>query len=369
MATNLVQLVLQQLTPDMVAKIATALGLDRALVQKLISAAVPSLLASFSDVASTPTGAGQFANALTQQQSGSLDSILASLGRGSGADASVSAGSSMLSGLFGGGALDTMSQAIGEFSGTSKGTGKTLLSIAGPMVLGALGQHARSAGLDTGGLVSLLSSQRQQITSAIPAGLADRLTASGLLDAEQDLRSGATAAAGRVANAAQAGYASRGISGMPWAYWVLGAVVLGGLAWYVLGSSRDTVAELPRSAANAPMATVGVAPSDITIGNLTNRITTSVDSLKSVLPGITDAASAQSALPKLKEATTQFGEIGTLANRLPPETRSALAKLIAASMPTINEMCDKVLGTPGVGSVAKPTIDELRSKLNALSQA
>ncbi|MCP4619033.1 MAG: DUF937 domain-containing protein [Bradyrhizobium sp.] len=368
MATNLVQLVLQQLTPDMITKIATMLGLDRAIAQKMISGAVPSLLAGFADVASTPAGAGQFANALTQQPSGSLDNVLANLARGSGTDSLASAGSSMLSGLFGGSALDTMSQVIGEFSGTSKGTGKTLLGILGPMVLGALGLHARSAGLDAGGLASLLTSQRQQITSAIPSGLADRLTAKGLLD---DAEQGAAAAAGRVSSAArsQASNAGARVSGMPWAYWVLGAVVLGGLAWYVLGTSRDTVAELPRPAASPPTATVGVAPSDITIGNLTNRINSSVDSLKSVLPGITDAASAQSALPKLKEATTQFGEIGILANRLPPESRSALAKLVAAAMPAINEMCDKVVGTPGVGAVAKPTIDELRSKLNALSQA
>jgi hypothetical protein len=32
-------------------------------------------------------------------------------------------------------------------------------------------------------------------------------------------------------------------------------------------------------------------------------------------------------------------------------------------------MCDKVLATPGVGDVAKPAIEELRGKLNALSRA
>jgi hypothetical protein len=37
-------------------------------------------------------------------------------------------------------------------------------------------------------------------------------------------------------------------------------------------------------------------------------------------------------------------------------------------MPTINQMCDKVLTMPG-GDVAKPAIDELRSKLDTLSRA
>ena len=88
-----------------------------------------------------------------------------------------------------------------------------------------------------------------------------------------------------------------------------------------------------------------------------------------VLPGITDAATAQAALPKLREANAQLGEIATLANSLNPERKGALAKLITAAAPAIDQMCDKVLAMPGVGDVAKPTIDELRRKIAALSQA
>jgi hypothetical protein len=32
-------------------------------------------------------------------------------------------------------------------------------------------------------------------------------------------------------------------------------------------------------------------------------------------------------------------------------------------------MCDKVLATPGVADVARPAIDNLRAKLDALSKA
>jgi hypothetical protein len=37
-------------------------------------------------------------------------------------------------------------------------------------------------------------------------------------------------------------------------------------------------------------------------------------------------------------------------------------------MPSINQMCDKVVATPGVGTVAKPAIDDLRAKLDALAR-
>jgi hypothetical protein len=149
--------------------------------------------------------------------------------------------------------------------------------------------------------------------------------------------------------------------------------VLGGLAWYTVGRpSRETVAELPRPAATQPATgTVGLAPPDLTIGgvNLANQVNSSVGTLRSVLPTITDAASAQAAIPKLREATTQLNEVGNLATKLTPEGKSTLAKLIAAATPTINQMCDKVLATPGVGDIAKPTIDELRVKLDTLSRA
>ena len=45
MAANLVSLAMQFLTPEMIGRVATALGLDRTLVQSAINAAVPGLLA------------------------------------------------------------------------------------------------------------------------------------------------------------------------------------------------------------------------------------------------------------------------------------------------------------------------------------
>jgi hypothetical protein len=103
--------------------------------------------------------------------------------------------------------------------------------------------------------------------------------------------------------------------------------------------------------------------------NLANEINSSVGSIRTVLPGITDAASAEAALPKLKEATAQLNEVSSRATQLSPEGKSVLIKLVVAATPTINQMCDKVLATPGAGDIAKPAIDELRSKLDALARS
>jgi hypothetical protein len=384
MAANLVSVVMQFLTPDMIAKIASALGLDRSVAQKAIGGAVPALLAGLADVASTPHGARQISSTLAQQQSGSLDSLKSLIG-GSGQNTLAETGSSMLSGLFGGGTLDALAQSIGKFAGVDGGSSKSLLGVLGPVVLGALGQQQRSAGLDASGLASLLGSQKDQIAAAIPSGLADQLSAAGLIDrAAGALRSGtaaASAAGSRIAGASEstaagasrAAYAATSAASSQWPYWLAGLVVLGGLAWYAIGrQTGETVAELPRPAVTQPATgTVGMAPSDLTIGgvNLANQVNSSVGTLRSVLPTITDAASAQAALPKLREATTQLNEVSNLATKLTPEGKSALAGLIAAATPTINQMCDKVLATPGVGDIAKPAIDELRGKLDTLSRA
>ena len=120
MATNLVSVVMQFLTPDMIAKIASALGLDRSVAQKTIAGAIPALLASLADVASTPNGARQLTNTLTQQ-SDSLENLRNLVG-GAGQNLVADTGSNMLSGLFGGGTLDTMAQTIGKFAGIGEGT-------------------------------------------------------------------------------------------------------------------------------------------------------------------------------------------------------------------------------------------------------
>jgi hypothetical protein len=369
MGTNLVSLVMQFLTPDMIARIASVLGLNQGLAQKAIGAAVPTLLAGLADVTSTPQGARQL-SALAQQQPGSIESLKNLIG-GSGQSGLADTGASMLSGLFGGGTLDTIAQSIGKSVGLDAASSKSLLGMLGPVVLGALGQHQRTAGLDASGLASLLGSQKDEIAAAIPSGLADQLSAAGLIDkAAQTARSGAASATA----------AGRSIAGIPTSaapshlpYWLAAVAILGALAWYAFGRQPvETVAELPRPATTQPATgTVGMAPSDLTIGgvNLANQVNSSIGTLKSVLPTITDAASAQAAVPKLREATTQLNEVSSLANRLSPEGKSALVKLIVAATPTINQLCDKVLATPGVGDIAKPTIDELRGRLDTLSRA
>jgi hypothetical protein len=100
MATNLVSSIMQFLTPDMVAKIARTLGIDPDVAQKVVSAAVPAILASFAGLAAKPAGAQQLSETLEQQRPDMLSQITGAIG-GPDQKAIADTGSSLLSTLLG----------------------------------------------------------------------------------------------------------------------------------------------------------------------------------------------------------------------------------------------------------------------------
>lgn len=382
MSTNLVSLVMQFVTPDMIARIAAALGLDRSMAQKAIGASVPALLAGLAGAAAKPEGARQLSNALTEQQPGMFDRLLNALG-GSGQKAAVESGSSLLSNLLGSGTLNALSGAVGSYTGLNAGTSKSLLGMLAPMVMGGLGQQQRAQGLDTSELVTLLASQKDQIASSIPAGLANQLSGAGLLDTvDSELRTGAEAAGaaasriGRasertVTGATQAAYATQSSASSYWPWLAALALLIGGLWYFLSGPTADRVAEQPPGPAETTGRAEPAALAGLTVGglNLADQITTSVDQVKTVLMGMTDAASAQAALPKLHQAAAQLDTVNSLAAQLPPEGKRAIAGMVETAMPTITQLCDKALATPGVRDIVKPAIDELRVKLDSLARA
>ncbi len=370
MAANLASVIMQFLTPEVIEKIASSLGLDRTATQKAAGGAVPALLAGLSDLVATPAGTSQLSKLLSQQPGVSPADLM----RNADPQGLAATGATMLSGLFGGRVMDIMAQAVGKFAGIGDSGGKSLLSVLGPMVLGTLGQQQRNAGLDAEGLAAMLRSQKGQITAAIPSGLADQLGAAGLIDkAEAGLRSGAAAAsagASRAAGAAQQAGTWAGQGGQWWRVGLAALVILAGIAWFLTPrQGEQTVAEqstTPRPATG----TVGMAPAMLTVDgvNLANQLNASIDSLKSALPSMTDAKAAQAALPKINEATAQLNDLSARVQKLTPDGRNALVKMIVLVTPSINQMCDKVLATPDVGPVAKPAIDDLRAKLDSLAK-
>ena len=384
MATNLVSVVMQFLTPDMIAKIASVLGLDRNVAQKTIAGAIPALLASLADVASTPNGARQLTNTLTQQ-SGSLESLKNLVG---GAGQNLVADNGIEHALWpvrwrnaGYDGSDDR-QVRGDRRGHQQVDARHAWPRGSWRVRSAATQHGSRR--KRAGVPSHFTEGSDRCGNAVRSRRSVECRRSHRRsDWKLAQRCGGSECGRRpICRGFGADRFTRwsvGLCGDPhdggvtMAVLVVAAVVLGGLAWFALGrSGEDTVAQVsPPSTTRTAPGTVGLAPTDLTVGgmNLANQINSSVGSIRTVLPGITDAASAEAALPKLKEATAQLNEVSSRATQLSPEGKSTLVKLIVAATPTINQMCDKVLATPGAGDIAKPAIDELRGKLDALARS
>ena len=80
MAANLTSIVMQFLTPEVIAQIASFLKLDKATTQKAAEGSVPALLAGLSDLVANPAGTSQLSKLLSQQQIGSPTDLLRSAG-------------------------------------------------------------------------------------------------------------------------------------------------------------------------------------------------------------------------------------------------------------------------------------------------
>ena len=139
MAVNLVSLIMQFLTPDMIGRVASALGLDRTNTQTAIGAAVPGLLAGLSGVATQPGGAQKLVDAV-RQQTGALGSFANMIGA-SGQSSLIEKGSQILSSLLGGRDQAAPAGAVGKYAGLGQGASGSLLGMLAPVVMGTIGQQ------------------------------------------------------------------------------------------------------------------------------------------------------------------------------------------------------------------------------------
>ena len=362
---NIVAIVLQYLTPDLVAKMASVAGIsDRTLAQKAIGAAVPAILSGAASLASKPEGARRLADAITKQSPmENLGSLLAVAG----SNQLVDTGKDQLSSLLGGSSFSSLASAIGKFAGIGGGAMGSLLGMLTPVVLGVLG---REAGAGVNGLTQLLTSQKDNLAAAMPAGLSHVLRASGFLDetnsvASMASRTNETYRTVRDNVDTATARTSRPSKSSNWVYWGLPLFALAGLAWYLFSgdSAHRSVTEAPSQAKVASQPT-GQGP--VVGGELQSQVVSAITSLNGTLRGLKDQVSAAEALPKLQQAAGELDRLSGLANRLPIEARDRLAESIKTTAAQLKTALENVNAMPGLASDVKPVIATLRTKLDAL---
>jgi hypothetical protein len=393
MSTNLIASITHILSSNILTRLASSLGLDKAQVDRALEAGVPGLLAAVSSLVSTSKGATALSTAVAQQQPGALSSLASTIG-GSGQKALIDTGASALTSLLGGTTMSALTSAVGQYAGIGDSSSKSLMGLLGPVVMGVLGQQQRASGLDASGLASLLSSQKDNILRSLPADFSRSLGEAGILDSlvgSSDVRRASASTAsrgsdspGRHAAASKPVWGLEAPSSRP--NWLIPALVLlavGGLAWYLLSrpSPTETAVVQPPAKIESPL-TTGALPESRDFASLENlrgikagdvdfgaQVANAVNGLRTSLEGITDETSANSSMAPLEGSIGESNKLAGMSSQLSPQNRQSLANAITATKPMLDRLFDKALQVPGVSALIKPSIDSIRTELNTMATA
>ncbi len=373
---NIIDLVKSQVAGDAIKKLSSVIGESPAKTESALGAALPALLAGLANLASKPEGNTQLNALLAKQDTSVLGNFNNLLGSQGGSLAEKGVGT--LSSLLGGDTLNGLLGALGKFTGLRQNSTSSLLGTLTPLVLGVLGKQKTNLGLDANGLASMLAGQKQNIMGAMPAGLGDALSAlpgmGGLFDSAKSALGGAAnaarqgagevaGAAGRAADAARAGAtqaaqqagAAAAKTGSSVASWLIPLVIVVG-AIILFSQSKGC-----RQAAPTP--TDVSAEASTLAGSFKGMAETATVTLAS----IKDAASADLALPKLREISASLDGLKVAWDKIPATARGPIATAAGSLRSTLTAALEKLNQIPDVGPKVKPVIDELVAKLAAFA--
>jgi hypothetical protein len=164
--------------------------------------------------------------------------------------------------------------------------------------------------------------------------------------------------------------ANTGSSALRWLIPVAAVLGLVALIWYMVNrTGPNTVTAQPGAPRNQSTTGAGVVASvDEQVTRLTSQVsdffTGATDSLKK----ITDRASAEAALPQLRDLAGKFDSMRATAGNLPSSARERVVSLVAQSWPALQAALDKAMAIPGVSDVLRPVVDQIRNGVNAFTQ-
>ena len=167
MAFNLIDMVRDRFSGNVVQQLGSSLGEDPGTLGRALPGAIAAVGGSVVDRGSTEAGASRLLSQLneggfTGPDAGNEDVTSPNL---------MERGQGMLGGLFGD-KLGTITSALTRTGGLSNsGSASKLLAMVAPVMMGVIGKHVRDNRLGAGGLSQMLGGQRSAISAALPAGL------------------------------------------------------------------------------------------------------------------------------------------------------------------------------------------------------
>lgn len=244
MAFNLMDLAKGYLTDAIIGKVSENLGENPSGISSAIGAALPSVLGGLIKSSTSPSGLSGIMNVLKDQDSGMLDNLSDILGNSQKSSGLMDAGGNLLSGLLGNN-LGNIINVVSSIGGIKNSSASSLLGLVGPVLMGVLGKKVKSEGLGLSGLGSLLSSQSDLVSKALPAGMAGTLGLDNLMSMGRNTANAASKHTEEVIETAG------GFNWKPWLIGLLAALAL----WFGFkqcsGSATNAVEEVTTSVEDA----------------------------------------------------------------------------------------------------------------------
>jgi hypothetical protein len=339
---NLVHLIESQLSDEVIGKLSSLIGAHEGATRSAAGAAVPALLSGLTNLAGSAGGAQKLNAALGKFEGGSLVGNLTHMLTDK-PGSLLELGSSLLSSLLGGNVLSGITGALARFAGIGSGSAQKLLGYLLPVVLGGIAGRFAGKAISPQGLTSLLTEQKANIHDAVPSGFSLN-SIPGLAAAGSAVRTG-------VGEAQQAG-----ASLMRWLLPLAGLALLALLAWLFF--------QRPTKSPTTGQEVAGITVPDV--GEVTKNLTGSFKSVSDSLAGIKDAASAATAVPKLKEIGDKLDGMKAMVDKLPEAGKAKVTDLIKSNLNTIDDQIAKLQWIPGVGDKIKAAADEVQDKMASL---
>lgn len=358
---NIVSDVMKMATPAIIEKIAASFGLSGSAVTSILTSAVPALMGAVANRSASVGGAKDVLAVLAGANPNLASGMVSAL-TGANAGNLASTGTSMLTSLLGHGGLSALTNTALGGTGVSPAAGASVLGVVGQMVTGALAKE--TSGLDASGLMNLMASQKGFIQAALPAGMAG-MAAATVAHATSTVSNASSA----VKNAVPTPSLPDTSGGMGWLKYAIPAAAIALAAWYFMSPhgvvENATTTVKPAVTETAPVVATGIMIDNI---DVTKNLSGAFTDLTGSLGGITDAASATAALPKLQTAATAITAVSGLATKFTPEQKTAVAALVNGGLPALTAAVTKVEGVAGVSDLVKPILDSLLANLGNLAK-
>ncbi|MEE9437771.1 MAG: OmpA family protein [Saprospiraceae bacterium] len=248
MSINLLDMLKDQVTGSLATQAAGFLGESEGNITKALGGAFPAILGSLITKSSEPSGAKGIMDMIGGVDMGMLSNIGGLFGGGaSSVNGLLNSGGGILESLLGskmGGIVDM----ITKLSGLKSGSTSSLLKMAAPFLIGMIGKQMKGKGLSF--LTDMLMGQKSAVAKAMPSGMGNLL---GFADGARDVVSKATNTASSAARTTANVATNTAKSGMGWLKWAFPLLLLGGLAWWMVGKGNpvDAVADKTKDMATA----------------------------------------------------------------------------------------------------------------------